>query len=79
MRVRKMPSKPPKSIIPDEEFLSTREAAALTKLSVTWFEKQRCQERGPPYIRFGRTVRYLKSELLAWFSEGRCDHPAEDS
>ena len=54
-----------------EEVLTTREAAALTKMSKSWFEKQRFVGIGPPYRKRGRSVRYIKSELLAWFTEFR--------
>lgn len=58
---------------PDEELLTTEEAAAITKLSTHWFKRKRWEGRGPPYRRRGRSVRYLKSELLAWFTEIRGD------
>ena len=54
-----------------EEVLTTRDAAALTKMSKSWFEKQRFVGIGPPYRKRGRSVRYIKSELLAWFTEFR--------
>ncbi len=57
---------------PPEEILTTREAAALVKMSEAWFERKRWEGHGgPPYRRRGRTVRYLKSELLAWWAEER--------
>lgn len=52
-----------------EELLTTAEAAALTKLSEAWFVRKRWEGRGPPYRKRGRLVRYLKSELLAWFTD----------
>lgn len=55
----------------EEQLLTTEEAAALTKMSVDWFKRCRWQRVGPPYRTRGRRVRYLKSELLAWFSEMR--------
>lgn len=59
------------SLPKDAELLTTAEAAALTKLSMAWFERQRWLRTGPPYVRRGRSVRYVKSELLAWWAEGR--------
>lgn len=53
----------------DDELLTTREAAALTKVSAAWYEKARWQRHGPPFRKHGRIVRYLKSELLAWWTE----------
>ncbi|WP_162313710.1 helix-turn-helix domain-containing protein [Pseudoxanthomonas yeongjuensis] len=52
-----------------DEFLTTREAAALTKMSAAWYEKARWQKRGPPFLRKGRAVRYLRSELMNWWTE----------
>jgi predicted DNA-binding transcriptional regulator AlpA len=54
-----------------EELLTTAEAAAFTKMSRSWFEKQRWKRTGPPYRKRGRVVRYLKSELITWFTELR--------
>ena len=50
-----------------DELLTTREAAALTKMSVAWYERQRWQGTGPAYRKIGRSVRYLRSELLVWW------------
>lgn len=54
---------------PGDEFLTTREAAALTKMSTAYYEKIRWMQVGPPYLKRGKTVRYLKSELMAWWTE----------
>jgi predicted DNA-binding transcriptional regulator AlpA len=54
-----------------EELLTTTEAAALTKMSKSWFEKQRWSRSGPPFRKRGKAVRYLKSELIRWFTELR--------
>jgi len=54
-------------IQPDEEILTTREAAALTKMSTSWYENARWRNEGPPFRRRGRAIRYVKSELLAWW------------
>lgn len=52
---------------PDVELLTTEEAARLTKMSMAWFERKRWEGLGPPYYRRGRTVRYVKQELLEWW------------
>lgn len=49
------------------ELLTTQEAADLTKMSTAWYERKRWEGLGPPYYRRGRTVRYVKHELLAWW------------
>lgn len=51
----------------DDEMLTTKEAAALTRLSCAWFERKRWEGAGPPYYRTGRSIRYMKRELLAWW------------
>ncbi|WP_225217995.1 helix-turn-helix domain-containing protein [Luteimonas colneyensis] len=72
MRARKTASLPPTRLLPaDAELLTTREAAALTKMSMAWFERHRWERTGPSYIRRGRSVRYVKAELLEWWAEGR--------
>lgn len=55
----------------DEVLLTTREAAELTKASVAWYEKKRWEGAGPPYRKRGRLVRYVKSELMAWWLANR--------
>lgn len=55
-----------------DEFLTTAEASRLTKMSVAWFERKRFEGvGGPPYLRQGRSVRYLKSDLIAWWLSAR--------
>ncbi|TBR39618.1 MULTISPECIES: helix-turn-helix transcriptional regulator [Dyella] len=69
------PQLPP---VAQDELLTTKDAVALTKMSKAWFEKQRWIGQGPPYRKRGRAVRYLRSELLAWFTELRPgDFPGE--
>lgn len=51
----------------EDELLTTAEVAALTKMSKAWYEKQRWLKVGPPFHKRGRAVRYLKSELVAWW------------
>ncbi|MBD7987014.1 hypothetical protein H9645_03100 [Luteimonas sp. Sa2BVA3] len=40
-------------------------------MSMAWFERHRWERTGPSYIRRGRSVRYVKAELLEWWAEGR--------
>lgn len=51
----------------DVEMLTTKEAALLTKMSMAWYERKRWEGLGPPYYRKGRSVRYVKHELLSWW------------
>lgn len=67
---RGRPGRPPAPeplVQPAEEILTTREAAALTKMSMSWYENARWRNEGPPFRRRGRAIRYVKSELLAWW------------
>lgn len=56
-----------------DEWLSTKEVARLTKLSVSFFEQARIRGRdsGPPWHKIGGSVRYRLSEVLAWLESCR--------
>lgn len=53
-----------------DRWLSTKEAAELSGLSVAYFENARSQEAAnqPPYSRIGRRILYRQSALVAWLS-----------
>lgn len=55
------------------KFLCTKEVAALLGLSVSTLEKGRVGIGliNPPFHRFGKTVRYLESEVLEWATSGQ--------
>jgi len=46
--------------------LTPREAAKLLKVSLSWLAKARMRGDGPPYIKFGKSIRYSESALLEW-------------
>ena len=46
--------------------LNEREVAAYLKLSVKTLQLWRYQGSGPPYVKFGRAVRYSKDGLAAF-------------
>lgn len=48
------------------EYLTSREAAALLRLSVDTLERLRRGAGGPPFKRVGRRVLYPRAELLAF-------------
>lgn len=56
-------------------YVDEREAAVIIGFSVqslrNWRGDSRRRGAGPPYIKRGRSVRYLLSDLLAWMEEGR--------
>ncbi len=57
-----MASQPPKTPtdLPDpEELLTPKEYAKAAKVSVSWLAKARKCGNGPPFVRFGRSVRYF--------------------
>jgi len=45
---------------------SSKEAAKLLKLSLSWLANARMTGDGPPYIRIGRSIRYSEVALLQW-------------
>lgn len=50
--------------------LSTKELAHLLNLSHRTLENMRLKERGPPYVRIGRGIRYWEHEVLSWIEQG---------
>jgi hypothetical protein len=46
--------------------LTPKEAAQLLKVSLSWLAKARMRGDGPPYIQFGRAVRYTRQTLFQW-------------
>jgi predicted DNA-binding transcriptional regulator AlpA len=49
-----------------DALLVPSEAAAFLKLSLSWLAKARKRGDGPPYIKFGKSVRYSEAALLQW-------------
>lgn len=49
-----------------DELLTEKEAAALRRKSIYALRKERARRAGPPFIKDGSSIRYRKSELLAW-------------
>jgi predicted DNA-binding transcriptional regulator AlpA len=46
--------------------LTTDEAAKFLRMSVSWLAKNRNHRSAPPYVPFGRNIRYLRSALIEW-------------
>jgi excisionase family DNA binding protein len=46
--------------------LTEREAARLLNLSVATLRAWRLKAKGPRFVRFGRAVRYLESDLVQY-------------
>lgn len=54
-----------------DSLLHERDAARILGLSVHWLRRARCKGGGPPYIKFGRAVRYELNALLQWIADHR--------
>jgi Helix-turn-helix domain len=55
-----------KSTAPAVVLLTSKEAAKLLKVSLSWLAKARMRGDGPPYILIGRSVRYREDVLIQW-------------
>lgn len=48
------------------EWLPPEDAAALLGVSLKTLQKWRCSGGGPAFAKFGRVIRYPRSELSDW-------------
>ena len=62
----------------DIRYMKTREAAALLGLSPRTLETYRWRGGGPAFSRFGTSVRYLRSHVLAWAAARRVRSTSDD-
>jgi len=51
------------------DLLTQKEAAAMIRMSESWFERQRWEKKGIPYIKIGSRVFYDKKDLLTWIKK----------
>jgi predicted DNA-binding transcriptional regulator AlpA len=49
-----------------DELLTPKEVARFLRVSFSWLAKARMRGDGPPFLRFGRSVRYSKDALIRW-------------
>jgi hypothetical protein len=49
-----------------ERLLTSNEAAARLRVSMSWLAKARMRGDGPPYIKVGRSIRYTEAGLVQW-------------
>ena len=70
MKRKKTTKKQPKI---DPELLTERNAAAFLGVSMSWIQKSRHPDANatPPFIAFGRNIRYSKTDLEAWIKDHR--------
>lgn len=52
-----------------ENYLTTREAAELSGLSVSYLNKLRCFGGGSPYLKVGRKCIYRRDQFEAWLAK----------
>lgn len=50
----------------ESDLLTQKEAAAMIRMSEAWFERQRWEHKGIPYIKIGGRVFYDKGDLVSW-------------
>ena len=55
----------------DTGYMSVREAAAFLALSPRTLDRYRVDGGGPPFHKFGSSVRYARADLEAWASARR--------
>lgn len=54
-----------------DPLLTPGEAARFTRMSESWLAKARMRGDGPPYVPFGRAIRYQQSDLIAYIRSRR--------
>lgn len=50
------------------EAIDTRAVAQMLGLSMITVYKMRRDGKGPPFLRFGRTIRYRRADVEAWMA-----------
>lgn len=53
---------------PDEALFFQPEIAQVLRKSEPWLERARSYGGGPKFLKLGRSVRYRKSDVLAWIN-----------
>jgi hypothetical protein len=49
-----------------ERLFTPKETAQILRVSESWLAKQRMRGDGPPYMLFGRSIRYGGGGLVRW-------------
>jgi hypothetical protein len=47
-----------------KQLLTPKETATFMRVSVSWLAKARMRGDGPPYVKFGRSVKYPSDSLV---------------
>ncbi|GFE94725.1 helix-turn-helix domain-containing protein [Acetobacter persici] len=75
-----IPARPPTSparIL--RPYLRGGEAAELIGVSIRTLEKYRCTGGGPPFLKVGFRVLYLREDVEAWLQRHRCQNTSDDN
>jgi hypothetical protein len=59
-------SRAPKTDSDFEKLLTPKETAQFLRVSESWLAKARMRGDGPPYLLFGRSIRYGGGGLVRW-------------
>lgn len=60
--------------VADYELLTEKEVARLIRMSVFKLQRDRSRGAGIPYLVLGkRSIRYLKTEVIAWIDTSRSE------
>jgi helix-turn-helix protein len=49
-----------------DRLLTPRETAVRLRVSLSWLAKARMRGEGPPFVKFGRSIRYAEGTLVQW-------------
>jgi predicted DNA-binding transcriptional regulator AlpA len=56
------------------QYLTEKEVSRICKLALPTLRNYRSQGKGPSYVKCGRAVRYLMSDVVKFMEEGRVSH-----
>ena len=62
-----------------EDYLTTKQAAQLSGLSVSYLNKLRCFGGGSPFLKIGRKCIYRRDQFEAWLAKHQCGSTSEYS
>lgn len=65
------------TLVDRDGFLDERQVASLICHSVRTIQKWRVSGQGPDFFKLGRSVRYRRSEVIAWVEERRRAHTSQ--
>lgn len=60
-----------------EKFLTTEELSEILKIPARTLRFWRKENRGPPWLKMGRSVKYRESEVSEWVNKQRRDGDAQ--